>query len=245
MTCRDFLARQSEYMDEVMHPLEAALWRKHAECCPSCARYDRVMRRGLRLARDLASIEPSPDFHPRLQYRLNHMEESLRAGSRASGAGAVLSLAVAGALALLAWGPLLGPGPVVGRAPTDGQSIAGGEGAAAEKRDEGLKPQAEPVARPGQPVQLAAEAGAGAHAVGVAGAVRGEPGPVRPAPPAVISIPSGVAAWWIEPRPASLSGTHSVFHHARMVERHIPGPFSPLVVGAPAFRPASVGATHR
>lgn len=96
MTCQEFLERHAEYVDDVMDPLEAAIWRDHAAHCPSCSRYDRVVRRGLRLVRELPEISPSPDFHPRLQFRIYRMEEELRAGSRASGAGAVLSLAIAG-----------------------------------------------------------------------------------------------------------------------------------------------------
>src|SRR5690606_18291876 len=64
MTCQEFLARYSEYLDERLEPLESALWRAHMNRCPSCARYDRVLRRGLALVRDLPEVEPSSDFGP-------------------------------------------------------------------------------------------------------------------------------------------------------------------------------------
>lgn len=112
MTCQEFLARYSEYLDERLEPLESALWRAHMNRCPSCARYDRVLRRGLALVRDLPEVEPSSDFGPRLQHRLYHVDDEPEMGHRASGASAVVSLAIAGVLAAIAWSPVIRPGPV-------------------------------------------------------------------------------------------------------------------------------------
>lgn len=109
MTCQEFLARYSEYLDERMDAMEADRWRRHQESCRTCARYDRVLREGLPLIRRLPRVEPSSDFFPRLQHRLFHLDDDLRAGRRPSGAGMAASLAIAGALAMLAWGPLFGP----------------------------------------------------------------------------------------------------------------------------------------
>lgn len=107
MTCQEFLARHLEYTDESLPLEEAARWRDHMASCPSCARYDRVVRRGLSLLRTLPEVEPSEDFFPRLQHRLYHLDDESQDGSRASGTSAVVSLAIAGVLALLAWSPLL------------------------------------------------------------------------------------------------------------------------------------------
>jgi hypothetical protein len=108
MTCQEFLARYSDYLDELVDPLEAARWRRHIEDCAACGRYDRVMRQGLELVRALQPIEPSPDFAARLQHRLFHVRDE-GVGERTSGASAVVALAIAGMLAAVAWSPLLRP----------------------------------------------------------------------------------------------------------------------------------------
>ena len=70
MTCREFLDRYSDYDDSLIHASEADRFRQHMDRCPSCARYDRVLRKGRMLARQLPPPEPSPDFIPRLRLRL-------------------------------------------------------------------------------------------------------------------------------------------------------------------------------
>ncbi|HLU24740.1 MAG TPA: zf-HC2 domain-containing protein [Longimicrobiales bacterium] len=128
MTCQEFLARYSDYLDEQLEPLEAALCRAHMERCPSCARYDRVLRRGLALVRELPQIEPSSDFMPRLQHRLYHVDDDLEMGRRASGASAMVTLAIAGMLAAVAWSPLIRTEPVtVELAPMEARAPAGAE----------------------------------------------------------------------------------------------------------------------
>src|SRR5690606_33520694 len=72
---------------------------------------DRVMRQGLELVRGLPLLEPSSDFKPRLQHRLFHVQDE-RADERASGASAVVALAIAGMLAAIAWSPLLRQAPL-------------------------------------------------------------------------------------------------------------------------------------
>ena len=111
MTCQEFLARYSEYLDELLDPMEAARVHHHLSRCASCARYDRVMRQGLELVRELPLVEPSPDFEPRLQHRLFHVRDE-QADERASGASAVVALAIAGMLAAIAWSPLLRQDPL-------------------------------------------------------------------------------------------------------------------------------------
>lgn len=103
MNCREFLNRHSEYVDARVAAAEAALLRSHAEACASCARYDRVVRKGAQLARELLPrIEVSEDFEPRVRHRLLHVRDEVarrRAGSASLYAAAtvVLIAAVAGA----------------------------------------------------------------------------------------------------------------------------------------------------
>lgn len=107
MICQDFLARYSEFVDGEMDPRRAARMQEHLVDCAACARYDRVVRQGTELVRGLPEVEPPYDFFPRLQHRIYNLEEDLRSRRDASTTGAAVSLAVAGALALLAWAPLL------------------------------------------------------------------------------------------------------------------------------------------
>lgn len=70
MDCREFLHRYSEYDDSLVTADEATRFRDHLAECRSCARYDRVLRKGRMLARQLPGPEPSPGFIPRLRRRL-------------------------------------------------------------------------------------------------------------------------------------------------------------------------------
>ena len=65
MDCHEFLARYSDYDDSRIPPSEAARFHAHLAECPSCARYDRVLRKGRMVARQLR-VEPSTDFVRRL-----------------------------------------------------------------------------------------------------------------------------------------------------------------------------------
>lgn len=178
MTCADFLARYSEYLDEMLDPLETARWGGHVSQCGRCAHYDRVMRRGLHLVREMPMIEPAPDFHARLQRRLDR-DVPIGFERAAPAAGVMLSLAVAGIIALIAWSPLL-------RTSTEP------DGAGA------------PVAAGLVPAPAARQAAA---------------------PP----------DWWSEPaRPMAVAGYAS---------RSLPGPYSPLLVAGPAYRPGDVSFT--
>jgi len=246
MTCQEFLERHAEYVDDVMDPLEAAIWRDHAAHCPSCSRYDRVVRRGLRLVRELPEISPSPDFHPRLQFRIYRMEEELRAGSRASGAGAVLSLAIAGMLALLAWSPLLrlDPSLTTTRRGAGVAELAAGDGAEAGRAapsDARARGGAEAEVSSGPtmsggavvPVQLAAEAEA--PSMPSPGVVEVPAVGVRPF---AVPIDGAEVWWWTAVRPAALNAAPSAFT-PRGASLRTPGPYSPLVVGAPTFRSAT------
>lgn len=69
MDCTEFLSRYSEYDDSLLPRGELSRFRAHMQECASCDRYDRVLRKGRMLARQVAA-EPAPDFVPRLRERL-------------------------------------------------------------------------------------------------------------------------------------------------------------------------------
>jgi anti-sigma factor RsiW len=105
VACGEFLARHSDYLDGLLSPVASAQLSAHAVACASCARYERIVRKGIDLVRDLPDAETSDDFEMRLQHRIFHLEDARTLHPRASGATAALG--VAAAIALLAWSPLL------------------------------------------------------------------------------------------------------------------------------------------
>jgi anti-sigma factor RsiW len=116
IVCDEILTLHSDYLDGALAAHEAARVQWHLATCAACARYDRVVRRGLDLVRELPGIQPSDDFQERLQHRIFHVQDGATiAEPRAAGGAA--ALAVASVIALLAWSPLL-----VG--PRDGASTA-------------------------------------------------------------------------------------------------------------------------
>jgi predicted anti-sigma-YlaC factor YlaD len=73
MTCNDFIQRYSDYDDSLLSARELAVFRAHLTVCCRCARYDRVLRKGRMLARQLPPVEPGEDFVPRLHMRLQQL----------------------------------------------------------------------------------------------------------------------------------------------------------------------------
>lgn len=131
MQCEEFLEGYSDFLDGNHEEHCHNDYRYHLEKCPSCAEYDRVMRRGLRLVRALDPPEAQADFLPRLQRRFFDPH------ARAVGAGvrprnlAVASLLAAAALFAMVSLPLLRPEmraldlpPVVIEAPEDAGEVA-------------------------------------------------------------------------------------------------------------------------
>jgi anti-sigma factor RsiW len=70
MDCTEFLERYSEYDDSLIPPAQSERFRAHMSECPACTRYDRVLRKGRMLARQVPVVEPSDAFVPRLHMRL-------------------------------------------------------------------------------------------------------------------------------------------------------------------------------
>ncbi len=131
MECEEFLEDYSDFLDGTLEEHSLTDYRYHLERCPSCAEYDRVMRRGLHLVRALDPPEAQADFLPRLQRRFFDLP------ARAVGVGvrprnfAVASLLAAAALFALVSLPLLRPEvralelpPVVIEAPEDAGAVA-------------------------------------------------------------------------------------------------------------------------
>jgi len=109
MTCSEFFALASEYVDGYLTAPEAAAFGTHRERCASCARYLRVMEKGIRLAAELEPIEPSADFDWRLNRRLREIDEAMVDRTRSARTGAALAIAIAGVVVFLAWSPILTP----------------------------------------------------------------------------------------------------------------------------------------
>jgi len=72
--CEAFMELHTDYLDGFLPVEQVRVFDAHAASCPSCARFDRVVRRGLLLVRNTGEIEPSADFHDRLTERLRAPE---------------------------------------------------------------------------------------------------------------------------------------------------------------------------
>lgn len=109
MRCADFLEKYSDYRDGLMAHVEAARMTDHIGDCASCARYDRVVVQGVDHFRAIPEAAPSTDFIPRLQHRIYDLENQLTINRQRSGASAGLAVALALAIVLAAWMPVVSP----------------------------------------------------------------------------------------------------------------------------------------
>ena len=117
ISCQTFLDRYSAYLDHDVSWAEREEIEAHADECESCARYDRVVRRGTDVLRDLPELEVSDDFGERLQWRLYQADHEAKRERMARPAQAMGTVALAGMIALAAWVPLMRPRPSVGSLP--------------------------------------------------------------------------------------------------------------------------------
>ncbi len=109
MECEEFLQSFSDYLDAEFEKHSHQEYSQHIESCAECGEYDRVMRRGLRLVRELDAPEPVPGFMPRLQRNvLLHRDRSEMIAEYAKAAG-IAGLTITGVM-LLASMPILRPG---------------------------------------------------------------------------------------------------------------------------------------
>lgn len=108
--CSQFLDGYSDFRDGRIESRVQEEYEAHLVVCAQCSRYHRVVSGGVRLFRDLPQLRPSDDFLPRLQHRIFHLDDELRTASpHASGTSAAFALAIAAALALVAWLPMIQP----------------------------------------------------------------------------------------------------------------------------------------
>ena len=103
LSCNEVLARHSEYIDGEMTPPDTERWRAHLAECAMCARYDRVLRKGVSLLAK-ADAEPDPEFTMHLRYRI--ADEQYRM-SRPLNNNVAVAMSTAAVLALIAWLPLM------------------------------------------------------------------------------------------------------------------------------------------
>src|SRR5206468_12153499 len=123
MTCAEFLDRYTDFRDGLITaPRELRRFGRHLVQCASCRRYDTAVRRGvLALQAGAESIEPSPEFRPRLDARLAPEPRAAPAGpARARIPAALLIPAPLALVARRGWrqAPVaLGPAPPAARFP--------------------------------------------------------------------------------------------------------------------------------
>jgi predicted anti-sigma-YlaC factor YlaD len=104
MNCREFLERHSDYLDDHLAQDEAARWQEHVHQCVSCARYDRVVRRGTDVLRTQPEIEARRDLDVRVLHRALDAADPTAPDRWVGGA---FALAIAAVLAIIAWSPVL------------------------------------------------------------------------------------------------------------------------------------------
>lgn len=92
MDCTEFLARYSDYDDSLLPAPELARFSAHLGMCSACARYDRVLRKGRMLARQIPAPRASGEFLPALEDRLTSASSGERPARRLA-AGAMVGLA--------------------------------------------------------------------------------------------------------------------------------------------------------
>lgn len=109
MECEEFLQNFSDFLDAEFEKHSPEEYKEHLESCAECGEYDRVVRRGLRLVRELDVPEPVPDLMLRLQRSfLAHRDRSAVIAEYARTAGAA-GVAIAAVL-FLAVNPVFRPG---------------------------------------------------------------------------------------------------------------------------------------
>lgn len=108
MTCSDFVAKLSEYIDGAATEEDLREAAEHVAGCRSCRRYRDVVERGAELLRRLPQPEVPEDFHPRLQHRLYHVDAGAALGGPVSSVAPGLTVVgVALVFAAIAWAPML------------------------------------------------------------------------------------------------------------------------------------------
>lgn len=109
MDCQEYLARFSDYVDGRIEAQSLEEMKAHRRTCLRCGRYSRTLEVGTEMLRSSPSLEVPPDFRPRLDHRIFHVEDGSAIAKQSLGTGAttVSVLAVAILLALSAWAPAM------------------------------------------------------------------------------------------------------------------------------------------
>ncbi|MEX2530068.1 MAG: zf-HC2 domain-containing protein [Gemmatimonadota bacterium] len=97
MTCSEFLAQYSEYLDHEDEVGDCAAFEEHLADCASCRRYDQVVTRGLSLLHEIPPPILRGDFRDRLRHSLYTIDEEERVRRQrpdpATGGGAMAVVA--------------------------------------------------------------------------------------------------------------------------------------------------------
>ncbi|HST60155.1 MAG TPA: zf-HC2 domain-containing protein [Longimicrobium sp.] len=110
MDCDTFLDGHSDFRDGLLMLPERVAFEAHLRECDHCARYDRVVDKGVRVLRDQPELEVSDDFMDRLQHRLYHVDDEMAAARRRRSPvsrGAAAALGAAASVAAVALLPRL------------------------------------------------------------------------------------------------------------------------------------------
>ena len=107
MDCQQYLARFSEFFDGMAEAGSSEEMEAHRSACDRCRRYSDTVEAGGTLLRALPNLDVPPDFYPRLDHRIFHLEDgaSIARESMGTGATTVSVLAVAILVSLSAWAP--------------------------------------------------------------------------------------------------------------------------------------------
>jgi hypothetical protein len=104
MHCSEFRKRHLPFVDGTMSEADMVAMQGHLSECDECMRHDTALRRGLLVFRNLAPVEPSPDFATRLHARLRALSQPDQRTElfRAPGMGAFVAAASVVALGFAA-----------------------------------------------------------------------------------------------------------------------------------------------
>jgi hypothetical protein len=101
MRCDDFIQSYSDFRDGTVTEESRSVYERHLAECARCRRYDRVVTGGVMLYSELPPHQVSPDFMPRLQHRIYHLEDATRLTTkRTVGSAALVAVAGVGFLAV-------------------------------------------------------------------------------------------------------------------------------------------------